>query len=128
MWKNNVKKTKRLAGKQYTSASGKTIRAKEVQPQDCSKCRFKCSVKISDDERKEIFQNYWNLQNYQRHRDLICNTIVESKPARIRTTARRSRKSSRTFVLKIKDNSNRICNFFYLKTLDIGEKKLLNML
>ena len=119
-----MRKTLRNSGKEYINSAGKLVRGKEVQEVDCSKCRYKCSINISDEDRAELHANYWNMKDYTRQRDYICSTVVEAKPARIKTTTKGNRKRtlSRTFVFKVNNESIRVCKMFYLKTLDIGEK------
>ena len=57
-WKTNVRKRFQSAGKEYDAATGKTTKERHVKPQDCTKCRYKCSVHINEEERKEIFNSY----------------------------------------------------------------------
>ena len=46
-----------------TAAAGKAKKERYVKPQDCTKCRYKCSVHINEEERKEIFNSYWQLDS-----------------------------------------------------------------
>ncbi|KAK3085282.1 hypothetical protein FSP39_001017 [Pinctada imbricata] len=121
-WKKNIRKRLRLSGKEYTNTRGKLVEAKSVKDQDCSKCRYKCSTKISEEERREIFNNYWSLQDYKRQRDYICSSILQASPKRIRPKAKNPRKITRQFSFVNKGAQVRVCKTFFLKTLDIGEK------
>lgn len=83
------------------------------------KCRwFKCKEKFTDEERLEYFTAYWNLNSYERQRDFICANITEGKPERIRTDEKRRKTVSMNYFF----NQNRVCQSFFLNTLDIGER------
>ena len=44
----------RNQGKQYISKTGKTIAKKSVKTKECSKCSFKCSLKVSEEEAHTV--------------------------------------------------------------------------
>ena len=90
----------------------------KMKPVTC-KCRwFKCKEKFTDEERLEYFTAYWNLNSYERQRDFICAYITEGKPERIRTDEKRRKTVSMNYFF----NQNRVCQSFFLNTLDIGER------
>ena len=70
-WKSSLQKKKRLEGKSYQSKTGKTIDGKGVKPTDCSKCRFKCNSKFTEEEKQFIFEMYYALPSYERQRCFI---------------------------------------------------------
>ena len=78
-WKRNIRKRLKLSGKQYVSAKGKLVKEKKVKLCDCSKCRFKCTSKISEEYRDEIFQYFWSLISYERQKEFVCSRIEEKK-------------------------------------------------
>jgi len=59
-WKKNVRKHLRQSGKEYISATGKSVEAKVLGGHSCIKCRFNCGENINK-ERLDIFNSYWNL-------------------------------------------------------------------
>ena len=122
LWKKNVRKSLKMAGKEYISSTGKTVPGKDVQPCNCTKCRFKCTERVDDVTRKRIFHSYWSLQSYERQRDFICSSIMETEPARKCTKARSPRGCSRSFYFDVDEKRIRVCKNFYLKTLNIGER------
>ncbi|KAJ8319696.1 hypothetical protein KUTeg_002739 [Tegillarca granosa] len=99
-WKKNIRKRLRLAGQEYISISGKLVKAKEVKPKDCTKCPYKCSSHISEEARKELFTDFWSLQDYSRQRDFFCSTVSES--VKVRTKPKRVRKLTRTYTFNVK--------------------------
>ncbi|KAK0179311.1 hypothetical protein PV327_005075 [Microctonus hyperodae] len=58
-WKVTKRSNAALDGKEHVSKSGNNISAKKIQP-GCSPCRKKCTEKINERQRLEIFNNYWN--------------------------------------------------------------------
>lgn len=70
LWERNKRKFARDMGEEYVNDSGQLIfKAKGPKACDCSKCRFKCSSKILEDQRikisftnKAICKAYYGLQ------------------------------------------------------------------
>lgn len=70
----------RDSGQQYTSKSNKIVPAKAVCPPCGDKCRLKCKTKISEEQRKGIFDKYWQLSDITRQRDYISKCMEPVKP------------------------------------------------
>ena len=120
-WKANKRKKLRNQGKQYISKTGKTIAQKSVKKKDCSKCRFKCSLKVSEEERTQLFTLYWELGDYAQQRSFLCSSVSVSDTKRLsKETPKRTKALSYFFI--INDKRERVCKDFFLKTLDIGKK------
>lgn len=64
-WKKNKRKTLRLSGMEYISQRGKTVSARKVKPLDCTNCKYKCTTKVNEKERKNIFETFWSINSYQ---------------------------------------------------------------
>jgi hypothetical protein len=121
-WKKNVKKNLRMSGKEYVSSAGQTVEAREIQPTNCGKCRYKCDTNIPEEDRRKIFNVFWGLGSYERQKDFVCQNVTEHSPDRIRTAAQRRRKTARVFSFQINSQQIRVCKSFFIKTLNIGEK------
>lgn len=93
-----------------------------MKSQDCSKCRFKCSELVSEDEREKMFTEYWNLNSYERQRDFICSSITEHLPKRVLRQAQRPKTLSREYHFQVNGVRIRVCKTFFIRTLDVGEK------
>ncbi|MES9881873.1 MAG: hypothetical protein ABW185_13425 [Sedimenticola sp.] len=117
-WKSNKKKQARNSGNKYISCSGKLVKEKQMQNVSCMKCRYKCSTKINEEERKKIFTTYWELGDYARQRNFICQH-VENNPTKGNTTRRAT---ANTYYLPAEGTRMHVCKNFFLKTLDIGQK------
>ena len=58
----------------------KVMPAKPIKNlKDCKlKCRFKCNIKINDEERKQIFDYFYENLNKNRQYDFIAQTTTTS--------------------------------------------------
>ena len=121
-WRKNIRKENKNMGKSYISpANKKLVPAKCLKPMDCTACRYKCSTKVSQVTRQNIFDHYYSPQmTYERKRDFICRHI-EVKPTSKRNL-RTYKLNSRTYTLPVGDKLVRVCKQFFLKTLDISDK------
>ena len=120
-WKRNKNKKRRCAGEEYISSSGKKVPKRTLKPIDCSGCKFKCSMKISEEQRQSLFATYWGKENYALQREFICQNITVSDVKRSSSTPRR-RAISAKFSFQIEQSTIRVCKSFFLRTLDIGKK------
>lgn len=78
-WEKNKRQRRRLSGIEYTSQRGKAVPARAVKPTNCTRCKYKCNIKVSDDERQNIFKTFWTLNSYQRKKDFIISHVGEKK-------------------------------------------------
>lgn len=119
-WKRNIAKDRKRSGLEYTSCTGKTMNAKSVKPIDCSKCRFRCSDKMSEEDRKDIFSLYYGMSSYEHQRQFLCQMIDSENPKRCIG----KKTVSRQFHFTIQEKRVRVCREFFLRTLDIGKKTI----
>lgn len=115
-------KVHREQGKEYTSSSGKVKKARSVQPIDCSKCRFHCSEKISEETRKAIHTLYWNLGSYERQRAFIAQHVDQNDVKTCKSKSSNRREVANSFFFTHNRKEHRVCKAFFTKTLDIGNK------
>lgn len=59
-WKVNISKKQRAEGSYYI-IKNKIRPAKVPKSVDCSKCKYQCTLKISEEYRSKMCRNYWNL-------------------------------------------------------------------
>ena len=115
-WKKNTRKKLRQSGKAYTSVKGNHVPERSMRIKDCSKCKFKCSEKISEEQRQQIFNSYWNLQSHDRQRDYIRDHVLEKFKAGVK------KKVARSFTFHINGEIVRVCRSYFTSTLGIGRK------
>ncbi|XP_051168408.1 myb-like protein F [Leptopilina boulardi] len=75
-WKATVAKVALNSGLAGTSKSGKLFQQKKMGP-SCE-LRLKCKEKISNEERQQIFDNFWNLKDHNRQWDYIARMFTST--------------------------------------------------
>ncbi|CAG9840688.1 unnamed protein product [Diabrotica balteata] len=86
-WKSGQAKEKRNSGMSYTNAKGNQVASRSIKPPyNEEKCRLKCTTKVTHDDKKDIFNNYWGMCDINRQREFIVRhvTIIEPKHRYIR--------------------------------------------
>ncbi|VDH95527.1 Hypothetical predicted protein [Mytilus galloprovincialis] len=121
-WKKNIRKIKCQSGMEYVSDTGKTVKARSIKKHACSKCRFRCADKLSEDERLALFNNYWNLKSYERQRDYISSRVLERNS--IGSPSKKRKQVARTFTFIVEGQSVRVCKMFFTATLGISRKTI----
>ena len=104
---------------EYVNEAGKTVPERKLKEMDCSKCKFKCSQKVTQEDRQLIFRTYWNLSTYDKQRNVICQNVQDKAPTRI-SSNRRGKLNA--FHLPVNAERVSVCKKFFLNTLDIGKK------
>ena len=63
-WKKNIRKSKRQSGEKYINSRGNEQAARSVKTKkDCTKCKFRCSSNISDEDGSVIFKEFWAMSD-----------------------------------------------------------------
>ncbi|KAL7636965.1 UNVERIFIED_CONTAM: hypothetical protein RMT77_012723 [Armadillidium vulgare] len=97
-----------------------TREARKILPPCGEKCRLSCSKKFSDEERQNIFQEYWKMADLQRQRDFIAANMTTVQP-RYRYQKEDSRRRLNTaFSFDRKGERTRVCKQFFTATLGIS--------
>lgn len=121
-WARNVRKKARARGESYVSVQGKVVPARSVKPVDCSKCKFNCPSRVSEEEREILFKEYWSLDTFKEKVNFISSCVHEFTP--IRPVSGR-RAYSRRYMLKINGKEERVCKEFFVTTFDISESTIV---
>lgn len=82
-WKRSINKKRRNMGLSYetTGKNKKQREAKKIKPTCRETCRINCINKISQEQRVQIFQSYWNLGDVDLQREYLTKCTNEIKPA-----------------------------------------------
>jgi len=133
-WQKNVRKMKRTKGEEYVSdTTHKRVKERCVKPIDCSKCRQKCSSKVTEEQRQALFAEFYGLTSWEAQTAYIVQSIMEFEPARRATKTMQSgsvpRKSqSRAYYLTVSDGSSsrsvKVCKEMFLKTFDLNTARV----
>ena len=126
-WKKNKRKTLRLSGMEYISQRGKTVSARKVKPLDCTNCKYKCTTKVNEKERNNIFETFWSINSYQWQKDFLISRIEEEQTKKYvveegnSDTPQRKRDVFRSYPFEVNESKKTVCKKFFLHTLNIGE-------
>ena len=102
-----------------------------MKPPCGSKCRYKCSEKICEEERQRIFDYYWALGDIVLQRQFIsnCTKTVNPKYRFVRLGAKPvSRSHNNSFNFMCGQNLVRVCKLFFKNTLDINDRPIRTVL
>ena len=77
-----ISKIKRNSGQEYCTKNGKIISEKKFENKNCI-CSKKCVERINEAERKIIFQQFWNMSDFD-IQNLFLYESVHSYPVKRR--------------------------------------------
>lgn len=127
-WTCNKRKERFDRGLDYISSRNKTVPAREIKnKKDCiQKCFYHCSRKIGDEQRKEIFKNYYSLSAVEKKHYILNSTEVEIPHRRRKGKTHNNSKKGRTFRYYFMLNGQKVqvCKMFYTGTLCISQKPI----
>lgn len=124
-WKKNIRKKLKLAGKQYENSQGKQQRqrGKYLKPVDCSKCKRRCTEKVDEQKREDIFTTFYGMQSYERQKDFVCRHITQTETKTYlgadKQPVPKKRQQQRYYHFTVDGCMIPVCKSF-MKTLDIG--------
>ena len=103
------------------SRTGKTHRNRVLKSGCGDLCRNKYKTQITEDERAQIFHNFWKMGCLTQQRQYLCNTVQknEKKTTIIKPGSRRS--STYEYFLQIQEKNVKVCKKMFLDTLDISD-------
>lgn len=111
-WTRETRKIKRNLGESYQNSKGHNIDKRKLQPSCNSKCKYKCSSSLNEEQREQILQNYWKMGDLTRQRAFIVKstTTIEPKHQYIKENSNRS--SNNAFFLSLDSTNYRVCKLF----------------
>lgn len=128
-WKRSLNKKFRNTGREYEMhCKEKKVRsARAIKPPCTEKCKLECSSKFTEEERKAIFQSYWDLGNLDKQRQFIANNMESVHPryqyVRVGGT-RNKRSNNNAFYFHFNNVKVRVCKLFFRNTLDINDRNI----
>ncbi|CAG9787177.1 unnamed protein product [Diatraea saccharalis] len=105
---------KRLLAKKIVTAVGKSM-----QPNPCmnKKCGNSCANKFTEDDRNNVFENYWGLGCDKRQKDYLLSCAKE-KPIGRKRSSSNIRKISYDYFISYNGQNDRNISFLYLQYLN----------
>ena len=85
------------------------------------KCKLQCFEKMAEEERQEVFYEYWELGANKRKWVFHISHVINSVKERCRTNCNECRRSkTREYSI----GGKRVCKIMYLSTLGVTDKCL----
>ncbi|CAG9825732.1 unnamed protein product [Phaedon cochleariae] len=106
----------RNSGKSYTSKHKKVVPGRSLKPPCGDKCKLKCTSKISDAQRKELFDNYWAMADLQRQSEFILRHISTVTPRYSYKVHNSNRGNNNAFYLTVDQKRIRVCKQYFRAT------------
>lgn len=126
-WKDEVRKWNVNRRLQYTSRNGKVYNKKLLKSPCPSTCRKKCSEKISEENRANVFKMFWNIGDHSRQWDFLTKYATKNMKKRITTDKENTKRlSTICYTLPIYETDNivirnvPVCKTMFLNTLSIS--------
>ncbi|KAK3908150.1 Conopeptide-Ac1 [Frankliniella fusca] len=130
----NIKSERRRlrnTGQQYTTSSGKTVKARKCRTLPNCKPKW-CKIKeIPEEERQKIFEEYWALGDFNKRAQYVSSRIIKNQ---VKTSKRRGEepKKDRTCTLEYSLIYNQtrltVSKGCFLATLDENDKFVRGLL
>ncbi|CAG9788284.1 unnamed protein product [Diatraea saccharalis] len=130
-WEDNKRKSLKNLGLGYKSRNGKMNSPKKLLPACNQKCRLRCTKKISETVRKEIFKKFWGLGDRLRQWELLTRFCDQIHKRRMTTEGHSNRKFTLRYSLPENlqsDNKIKVCRTMFLSTFSVGEGVLRSAL
>ncbi|KAG9263742.1 hypothetical protein AMEX_G21877 [Astyanax mexicanus] len=129
-WKRNIQKRRRMEGKSYSGKQkdvGEVTRAARIMGPGCASDACRKSAKrfchtFSEEDRQNIFQNFWQRMNWEERRSYVAELVDHTPVARKRSASQDSRRlSTLSYHLILDGEKKRVCKKLFLATLGLGE-------
>ncbi|XP_034245116.1 uncharacterized protein LOC117647474 [Thrips palmi] len=119
-WKRTMRKEGFNNGSAYITSRGIEKPAREIKPPCSEKCN-RCGRRLTERERKDIFDNFWALESIDKKRDYIGRLIDEKVPATCSTSPECARKTIRSYHFVVDDEEIRVCKTMFINTLGVQD-------
>ncbi|CAG9767658.1 unnamed protein product [Ceutorhynchus assimilis] len=129
-WNKNKIKRLRNSGKEYISSakSKRVVSAKQVKESCGEKCQHQCSKKFDREQRLQLFNAYYSLENIDRKRDFLSKHMELITPKYRYVRAASNRRLNFAFYFRTSDGKKlRVCKKFFKNTLDINDRTVLTV-
>ncbi|XP_041462540.1 uncharacterized protein LOC121413686 [Lytechinus variegatus] len=124
-WKRNTNKRLRNSGQPYINSNGCVMPARKMK-ESCKNCRQRCPERISEEQRQEIFDDYWHSNKDWTYRRMYIIEHALPQPIQRRRSKRdldqKARRISFHYHLTCDGIMEKVCKRFFLNTLAVGEK------
>lgn len=123
------RKEMRNTGQAYKTRKGKTVEARKSQP--LGPCRNKCFEKVTENICKKLFQEYWQMNDFNRRCNYLASLLQleEPKRRRVRTENDNShfRQISIQYNIEFEGHKISICKGCFVKLFGESRKMIENV-
>ncbi|CAG9769804.1 unnamed protein product [Ceutorhynchus assimilis] len=118
----DVKAKKELnSGREHRNRKGKLIPARKMKNPCPESCRSKCTTRVTEEKRMEIFDLFWKIANHTKQWEYIAKLVtLEDKKVTKRGISRRN--FSRKYNFFIAGKKVQVCKKIFLNTHGISEQ------
>lgn len=122
--KRSLEVLKKYRGESYISKNGVVRGAKCIGPV-CKMCIYKCPVNISNEQRNQLFNSFYNLGSIRKQWEYIarCTQRITPKYRRVVENSKRKRcvrNLNVAYYFQLDDDRIRVCRLFLMNTLGIS--------
>lgn len=123
--KRTLAKKMRNCGEEYESITRGRVNKRSMKP-PCQNCKLKCTEKIDENYRKEIFAMFWGMGDLQRQREFIKDStqVVVPKYQRITLNRKRERGSNQSYSIMKDGEKIRVCKQYFKNTFDLSDRAI----
>jgi len=110
----------------YVNYRGETVAAKKTkidEPLCHNRCRFKCSDKIDNESRKEIFAAFYSMTAHAQD-VYLSGCIKTSAPKLVSSSSESHRKISCVYTISVSGEQTRVCKKAFQSIHVISEAKV----
>ena len=125
-WKRNRIKKARTSGSMYVNYRGETVAAKKPKidvPLCHNRCRFKCSDKIDNELRNQIFAAFYSMTAHAQD-VYLCGCINTSAPKLVSSSSESHREISCVYTVSVSGEQMRVCKKAFQNLHVISEAKV----
>lgn len=129
-WKINITKMLRNSGQEY-SRGNKSREARKMKEPCGTKCKFNCTTRVTEEQRKDVFGKFWGLGSINLQRQFIANSMKEVVPkVRLQRLGpvNGPRQPNNSFHFRIGGSDVRVCKTMFKNTLDISDRMFRTVL
>lgn len=92
-------------------------------PCDAVKCRLRCQLRITEPERKMVFNDYYSLSNIHSQWEYLAKRLcrVERKYQRRDRNPSGNRKLNIEYNFHVGNEKKRVCKTMFLNTLNVSD-------
>lgn len=110
----------RNTGKEYSTLKGRVIRARK--PKQIADCRKGCVNRISEEIRRELFNEYWSIDKYDKRVAYTATLILRKEKKTEKTNPKKARSCTYKFHLRVNGVLVEVCKGCFKNIYDLSNK------